>query len=163
MAHFDGWRKYKIPNGRIERRSKIFIDYMEQIKAGPKGEILFSDVRKKIYRLREIGYNIALVSMDGWSSADSMQLLREAGFKTELLSVDRDIEPYYTMKAAILEDRLDFYPYPQFIKETQRLEEVNGRKVDHPFGGAKDVADAVAAITFWCSKRIPGSGVLGAR
>jgi len=64
---FRGWQEFRIPNGRIERRPKIFIDLIEQIKAGPKGEILFSDIRKKIYRLREIGYSIALVSCDGWN------------------------------------------------------------------------------------------------
>lgn len=135
---FKGWQEFRIPNGRIERRPKIFIDLIQQIKAGPRGEILFSDIRKEIYRIKEIGYNVVLVSADGWNSVDMLQTLKDAGFKAETLSVDRDTQPYYTMKAAILEGRLDFYPYIPFIKEAQQLEEVDGRKVDHPFNGRKD-------------------------
>jgi hypothetical protein len=177
MAHFDGWQEYRLPSGYIERRPKIFIDYMEQITAGPKGEILFSDIRKKIYRLKEIGYNIALISMDGWNSTDSLQQLRDAGFKTELLSVDRNVEPYYTMKAAILEGRLDFYPYDIFIKEAQQLEEVNGRKIDHPGEGCltaeteirllngtkktiKDLADMGADHKFWVYSCMPNGKII---
>ena len=88
---------------------------MEQFTAGPREEIQLRNIRKRIYRLREIGYNIYLVSFDSWQSADSIQILKDSGIKAELLSIDRNPEAYYNLKAAILEKRIDYYPYPTFL------------------------------------------------
>lgn len=162
MGKFNGWEEFKSVTGKIEKRPKIFIAYMERVIAGPREEILFSDIRKKIYRIKDIGYNIAEVTFDGFQSVDSIQMLNEAGFKSELLSVDRTPEPYYTLKAALLEGRLDYYHYGSFITELQQLEEIKGTKVDHPRGGSKDVADAVAGVCYHCGKGTPGRGFYGA-
>ena len=162
MGKFNGWEEVKKPDGKMEKRPKIFIDYMEQFTAGPREEIQFKDIRKKIYRLKDIGYNIGLVTFDGWQSIDSIQTLRDAGFKADLLSVDRNPEAYYTMKAAILEKRLDYYRYPIFFRECQQLEEIKGSKIDHPRGGSKDVTDAVAGVCYHIAQKTPGSGFLGA-
>jgi len=162
MGKFNGWEKLRTLDGKIERRPKIYIDYMEKIRARPKEEILFSDVRNKIYKLRDMGYNIALVSYDGWQSIDSIQTLKEKGFHVQVLSVDKTTEPYYTLKEALLTDRLDFYYNKDLISELQQLEEVNGRKIDHPRRGSKDLSDAVAGVCYHCSKRTPGRGFLGA-
>lgn len=132
MGKQDGWQEIKTPAGRIEKRPKIRIDYMEQITAGPKEEILFKDVRKKIYRLKEIGYNIKLTTFDSWNSRDSIQMLRETGIHADVFSVDRKPEAYHSLKSAILEDRISYYDYPVFITECQQLEEIKGTKIDHP-------------------------------
>lgn len=161
MGKFAGWKIEKLPDGSVEKRPKIKIDYMEQIRAKNNGEILFSDVRQKIYDIRDMGYNIAKVSFDGWNSVDSIQTLKDKGFKAETLSVDKSLEPYYTFKEAMLDDRLDIYYYKPIIKEVQQLEEVNGRKVDHPRNGSKDVADAVAGVCYHAAQKTSGSGVLG--
>lgn len=135
MGKFNGWDLKKKPDGTFEKRAKIHIDYMERITSGPRGEILFSDIRKIIYELKDMGYNIETVTFDGWNSVDSIQTLKESGFKADVLSVDKTLQPYYTLKAALLEGRLDFYKYEPFITETQQLEEVNGKKIDHPHNG----------------------------
>lgn len=162
MGKFNGWEEVRTAEGKLEKRPKIFIDYMEKITAGPREEILFSEVRKKIYRLRDIGYNISKVTFDGWQSVDSVQTLKGAGLNADFLSVDRTSEPYYTLKSALLEKRLDYYSYPAFIMECQQLEEIKGTKVDHPVGGSKDVADAVAGVCYHCAQGTPGRGILGA-
>jgi len=66
MGKFNGWKEHKSIQGKIEKRPKIFIDFMLRIKARPKDEIRFEEVRQWIYKLKDIGYNIALVTFDGW-------------------------------------------------------------------------------------------------
>ncbi len=162
MGKFDGWQEVKTPDGKIEKRARIWIDYMEQITAGPKEEIMFKDIRRKIYRLREIGYNIKLVTFDSWNSRDSIQMLNETGIKADVFSVDRKPEAYHSLKGGILEKRISYYDYPVFIRECQQLEEIKGTKIDHPRAGSKDVSDAFAAVCWHCSQGKPGRGLLGA-
>ena len=64
MGKFNGWVEAKISEGKIEKRPKIFIDLMMQIKARPKDEIQFEEVRQIIYKLKDIGYNIHLITFD---------------------------------------------------------------------------------------------------
>lgn len=161
MGKFDGWQQIETEEGKKERRPKIYIDYMEQIKAGPKEEIKFEDIRRRIYKLREMGYNIAKVTFDGWQSIDSVQILQSSGFKADFYSVDRNADAYYTLKAAILEKRIDYYYYQIFIQEVKSLEEIKGTKIDHPREGSKDVSDAVAGVVYHCAQHSPGRGFLG--
>jgi hypothetical protein len=161
MGKFDGWQDITTETGKRERRPKIYIDYMEQITSQVGNEIRFEDIRRRIYKLREMGYNIAKVTFDGWQSIDSVQILEGTGFKADFFSVDRTTEAYYTLKAAILEKRIDYYNYPVFIQEVKSLEEIRGTKIDHPRGGSKDVSDAVAGVTYHCAQHSPGRGFLG--
>ena len=158
MGKFNGWVEAKSSEGKIEKRPKIFIDFMLQIKSGPRDEIQFEDVRKLVYKLRDIGYNIHKVSFDGWQSVDSVQTLKSAGFNADFFSVDRKTEAYYTLKSALLDKRLDYYYYKPLITELQQLEEVKGMKIDHPRQGRKDVADAVAGVCYHCAQGTPGRG-----
>jgi len=95
------------------------------------------------------------------NSVDMIQTLNSAGFKAEVFSVDRNPDSYYTLKAALLEGRLDYYYYQPFIEELQQLEEIKGSKIDHPRHGHKDVADAVAAVCYRCAQGKPGTGIFG--
>ena len=96
------------------------------------------------------------------NSVDSIQMLNSAGFKAETFSVDRNPEAYYTVKAAILDDRLDYYYYKPLSEELKQLEEVKGMKIDHPRQGRKDVGDAVAGVCYHAGQGTPGRGFLGA-
>lgn len=96
------------------------------------------------------------------NSVDSVQTLRSAGINADFLSIDRNPEAYYTMKAAILDKRLDYYNYKPFIEEAQSLEELKGKKIDHPRSGSKDVSDAVAGVCFHTAKGSPGTGFMSA-
>jgi len=161
MGKFNGWQEVKSIEGKIEKRPKIWIDLMMRITAKPMDEIKFEDIRKKIYRLKDIGYNIAKISFDGWQSIDSIQTLNSSGFNAETLSIDRNPESYYTLKAAMLDGRMDFYYYKPFVEELQQLEEIKGTKIDHPRQGSKDVADAVAGVCYHAAQGTPGRGFLG--
>ena len=134
MAHIEG--------------DTVIIDLMLQIKAPVSGEIKFSDVRDLIISIRNIGFCISRVTYDGWQSVDSLQLLRDKGFYCEVLSVDRDMQAYETLKEKIYEGKCKFYRYEPFLKELRRLELVSGKKVDHVPRGSKDVTDAVAGAVF---------------
>jgi len=132
----------------------VFVDLMLQIKAPIDGEIEFSKVRDLIYALHANGFQLAKITYDGWQSIDSLQILRNRGFYCEVLSVDKDLVAYETLKEKIYSGKCKFYHYEPFLKELRRLELVEGKRVDHPPNkGSKDVTDAVAGAVFSAVKR----------
>jgi len=153
MGKFDGW-----DYSNDEQKPKVFIDFVLQIKAKPQEEIIFEEIRKLIYTLQDRGFKIAGVSYDGFQSIDSIQILRNRGIEAEILSVDRTLEPYETLKELIHARRFNCYHYEPFVKEYTRLELVKGKKVDHPLHGSKDVSDAVAGACFRIVKSIEEVG-----
>jgi hypothetical protein len=73
--------------------------------------------------------------------------------------VDRSTLPYEDLREAIYERRVEFPPYItyRFKGDTERVEiavqellrlQYDGKKVDHPADGSKDVADAMAGVTY---------------
>lgn len=142
-----------------EKKPYIVIDCLIRIKARPGTEIMLSDVRRIIYDLKEeYGFRIYSVSMDGFQSTDTMQQLRKKKYRVDYLSVDKSTLPYEDLREAIYERRIEFPPYKTYIKTgddkvvevlLQELMELTdtGKKIDHPVGGSKDVADAVAGVT----------------
>ncbi|MFQ6133822.1 MAG: hypothetical protein ACE5R4_17405 [Armatimonadota bacterium] len=125
----------------------LFVDHLERITAARGGEIDFAKVRRRIYELRERGFNIVQVSYDGWQSVDSRQILARRGFKVNVVSVDRDLACYETLKELVQAGRIRWPRNEVLLRELKRLELIKGRKVDHPPGGSKDLADALAAAT----------------
>lgn len=137
-----------------KEQQKAIIDLMMQIKP-IYGEIKFSDIRQIIFDLRERKFNINKVSYDGWQSVDSRQILAKAGFKTELLSVG--INEHDNLKDLIYSENFQAYEFEPFLKECRRLELIKGNKVDHPPMGSKDVIDAVAGVSWWCTQDVDHS------
>jgi hypothetical protein len=146
-----------------EMRPTVYVDCMIRLQAPSKGEIFFTDVRQIIYTLQDLGFPIGQVSFDGWQSVDSIQILRTRGINAIMLSVDRSIEPHETLKSCLQDGRLDYYRYtvrdhagtPEekirniFEDEIASLEFLDGKKVDHAAKSSKDVADAMAGMTYW--------------
>lgn len=141
-----------------ELKPLIVIDFLGRLKAMPGTEIFFGDVRRVIYRIRdEFGFRLKKISMDGFQSQDTKQQLRKKKFWVDDLSVDKNMIAYEDLRDAIYEERLEFPPYMTFInkgddtaieiviKELMELS-TDGRKVDHPLQGSKDVADALAGV-----------------
>lgn len=160
---------------RPEKAALIDVELLIQIKAPPGGEIDFATVRKIIYWLRdERGFRFRTNSFDGYQSTDSVQIMQRRGFVIEKLSVDKNLEPYITLKDALYEGRLFFPPAHEQTPETPwdsvvalaekgdpmavfqveltRLELVNDKKVDHPPRGSKDLADAVCGAVTQASR-----------
>ena len=129
MVHFGGWGENAITK---ERYKTVEVDLVERIGAGHTGEISFSDVRNKIYALKAMGFNIKVVTLDAFNSADSMQLLRSKGVRSEYLSVDRTVEPYQTLKELIYSERIKCHKMPILLEELSRLEISKASKIDHP-------------------------------
>ena len=158
----------------FEFRPIVYVDLMLRWTAGDQGEILFSHIREFLYKLQEWGFDIAGqplkwdnygrvtdfkggVSYDGFQSVDSIQILAQQGICAKVFSVDKDTAAYEDLRETLHNGRLDYYKYvvimPDglplaiFEHEYKRLENVKGKKVDHPEGnGSKDVSDAVAGV-----------------
>ena len=154
MGHIAGLVKSE----EDEMQPLIVIDFLARLKAAPGTEIMLADVRKVIYHLRDnLKFRIARVTMDGFQSVETRQQLRKKRFSVDELSVDKDTQPYEDLREAIYEERLEFPPFITYlnkgdaetieivIKELMELTS-DGRKVDHPIDGSKDVADAMAGV-----------------
>jgi hypothetical protein len=140
-----------------EKKPLIVIDFMARLKALPGTEIMFSDIRRIIYLKEELGFRLKNITMDGFQSQDTIQQLRKKHFVVEQLSVDKSTLPYEDTREAIYEYRLEFPPYVTLmskgsdkkieiaIQEFMELTD-DGKKIDHPTKGSKDVTDAIAGV-----------------
>jgi hypothetical protein len=143
-----------------EKKPYIVFDLLYRMKALPGSEIMLSDVRRFVYHLRdELKFKIKRVTMDGFQSQDTFQQLRKRRFETDHVSVDKQMLPYYDLRDALYEDRIEFPEYLVYMNrgDTTRVEIAykelaelsdNGKKVDHPPMGSKDVADAMAGCVY---------------
>lgn len=143
---------------QIESQEKpiIRIDMATVFTAPPGQEIEFQDIKFVMYYLLEKGFIFQKFTLDSWNSADMIQSLNGHGIPSTVLSVDKTLEPYVLTKQAMYEDRLMCHEYGLLKKEFERLELVNGEKVDHPAKGSKDCADAVAGTVYNISKSNTG-------
>ena len=131
--------------------AKIKIDLVERITSGGNREIKFSDIRSRIAHLENEGWEIMYVTMDGWQSIDTQQILEDWGISTEELSVDRDTKPYESLKESVYANLVEFPAgdndhVKTLLREMAELEVIKGKKIDHPDKGSKDVSDAVAGV-----------------
>ncbi len=123
---------------------QAIVDFVWRIPAPPGGEIDIDGVVELIFELVRRGFSIAQVSYDGWQSASSIQRLRGRDINATVVSVDRDLSAYDTLKELVNLGRLRICDFEPFFGEARRLRLIRGVKVDHPPGGSKDVTDAVA-------------------
>lgn len=143
-----------------EKKPYIVFDCLLRIKAVPGTEIILGDVRHLIYYLKyERNFRVRKVTMDGFQSTDSLQQFRKKRIEADYLSVDKQTLPYEDLREALYENRLEFPPYFTYISRgaAERVEiaiqellrlQFDGKKVDHPVDGSKDVADAMAGVCF---------------
>lgn len=140
----------------LEKAPVIVVDLLLRVVPPVGDEILLGDVRDLIYQMRDHGYSFGMVTMDGHQSADGMQQFRARGIPSDLLSVDRKSDPYDCLKTALYEGRVIFYTYPKLLEELRTLEKNHQTgKVDHPPGGSKDIADALAGLVFSLTEQRP--------
>jgi hypothetical protein len=125
------------------------IDFAQEIRTSKQRPLDFEAVRDIILTLKAKGFNFHVISYDNFQSVDSRQILEQKGFRVEALSVDRTTDAYDTFLAFVNQGQFDIYQSEVLLGEVKRLELINGRKVEHPPNGKKDVADAVAGVCFW--------------
>jgi len=124
----------------------FWVDCVIRLKGSQSSPTILEDVRSIIYQLSSIGFNINYVSLDGYQSTDTLQILNRKGYEAFYLSVDKQMAPYINLRQAIYESRINC-PVDSFLKyELETLENVNNKKVDHPLKGSKDVSDALCGM-----------------
>ena len=138
----------------VETLPEIHIDFTLRVSPPRGDEINFEKIRTLFYKLRDQGVQLRWVSFDSYQSRDSIQILRQKGFMTGLVSVDKDTRPYDVLKTALYDRRVLIPDHPRLLKELLQLERVPLKdKVDHPATGSKDVADALCGCVYGLSLR----------
>lgn len=116
----------------------------------PGDHIPFFKLRRFINQLSKF-VSTMTISADGHQSEDMIQLLTRKGFDASLVSVDKTDIPYTMLKNAILEKRFHGIYVDLLNSELIQLErDFQTKKVDHPDGGSKDVADGICGAYYKC-------------
>ena len=138
----------------------IVQDFAVGISRVPGEETPIFKIRDFIFDLISSRIAIGTVSTDGFQSVQLRQELLSKGVKTELISVDKTMDPYLRLKSSIYENRLFGVNNQVLVNELKGLRVVN-RKVDHaPDGNSenpgvngygKDIADATCGAVYLAS------------
>lgn len=126
---------------------EIVFDMILEVRPPRGGEIRFWKIRDLLYRLTEIGVPLKWVTYDSWQSVDSIQILRQKGYQTGTLSMDKTSMPYEITKTAFYDGRVEAPTHKKVVRELQGLEQDPATgKIDHSPTGSKDVADSVGGV-----------------
>ncbi len=137
----------------------IVIDLIARLRPLAGRQLELSEIRQVVYDMQDRGFRIKKVTLDGFQSTDTMQMLRRRHIESDLLSIDKATLPYQDLRDAIYEERIEFPAVYErhkrsdikecdvVVKELTELGySLNGLKVDHPPGGTKDCSDALAGV-----------------
>lgn len=150
----EGFTEVPRSDKTFELMPKINFDLILEVKPPRNGEILFEDIRRIFYKLREEGMNLKWISFDTFQSVDSVQLLRQSGFVTGTQSIDKTSLPYEVTKTAFYDGRVSAPKHAKALSEIVRLErDPQTGKIDHPPNFSKDCADAVAGVIYGLTYR----------
>lgn len=168
MVHKEGMESLKAEelqqyiNGEIpDKQFKIKTDLVLQLDPNEtRKQIILDEVRQFIIKLYAMGFRIE-VTLDGYQSLDFIQQLESRGIKAELLSLDRNRQPYDSLQSVIYRRNLEIYWHAELHREASELEESeDGRKIDHPQystlraktkgikEGSKDVVDSLCGAVY---------------
>jgi hypothetical protein len=128
---------------------QIIADLILKIHPGANG-IDLAAIKNMILEIKTRGFYIFKCTFDQFQSASSIQELNRWGIPSEVLSVDKTLAPYETLKEILYTGKLKMYLNEELLSELQRLELIQGKKVDHPVKSSKDVADSLAGAVFSC-------------
>jgi hypothetical protein len=139
-------------------KERVWVDMLWRfVPTGPAHEIDAALVRRVIENIDKI-VGIRKVTFDTWNFPETVQALRKRNIEVENLLIgkeqyDRLKEGIYSDPPAILipvhELQVQDSRMPKTVTiELKQLELVKGKKVDHPYGGSKDVADALAGAAW---------------
>lgn len=106
------------------------------IQAPQGDEISLEKTRKFIYYLRGAGFNIRGISVDGYQSADTKQILTTQGFNVDLVSLDKTPQGYLSLRSAMNDGRIGLIQIDLLETELVQLQrDVTTGKIDHPVDG----------------------------
>jgi hypothetical protein len=145
MSHCSGFKEIKTSMG-IETLPIINVDFVYSWEATPGNEINFASIRSMIVDLCR-RFDVAKVTFDRWQSIEMVQSLRAQGVNADFHSVKKS--DYDTLMTSIYDKRLRGYWNEILVEEELlKLRLFANNKIDHPGGGSKDLADAVAGSVF---------------
>lgn len=115
------------------------------IQAPQGSEISLEKTRQFIYYLKAVGFNIRGISVDGYQSADTRQILITQGYNVDLVSLDRTPQGYLALRSAMNDQRIGLISIDLLETELIQLQrDVQSGKIDHPIDGSKDMSDSLA-------------------
>ena len=151
MTHCAGFKEVKTSMG-VEKLPVINVDLVYSWEAAPGEEINFASVRQMIVDLCR-KFDVAKVTFDRWQSIEMIQTLRAQGIAADFHSVKKT--DYDTLMTSIYDTRLRGYWNEILVnEELLKLRLFSNNKIDHPSGGSKDMADALAGSVFSCVENI---------
>lgn len=156
MSHIRTYaeRRPNAADETTEPRPVIRNDFVTSFEAdltahAPDGTLAPREVQIRWYRqlaweLIARGFYVATVTFDGFQSTDMIQIFKTRGIASAVLSLDRRDAVYQTLKDVIYDGRLESYYRLRVKTEVEGLRRLPSGKIDHPPGGSKDEADALA-------------------
>jgi intein/homing endonuclease len=139
-----------------QRQPHVVVDFVVYFDADlsidPPREIQLWWARALALNLRKRGFNIQMVSFDGYQSLDGMQQLELHGIESKRVSTDVSTEPYKLLKDLFSSARVEI-PYSKLLRdELMGLNKLPNGKIDHSPHSSKDLSDAVACAVFGAIK-----------
>lgn len=136
----------------FSKSEKIFyVDWALGIEPLPHQEIPLSKIQDFIfYLIQKLNYPVASISADTFQSKQTLQNFEQEHYETESISLDRSRDPYLFLKRLVYNKQVIMPTFPELKKELLQLRD-NGKKIDHPINGSKDVSDAVAGSIWNCA------------
>ena len=117
------------------------------IKAPQGSEISFEKTRQFIYWLKQSGFNIIGVSLDGFQSADSKQIFISNNYDASIISMDKTPQAYLTLRSAMNDKRIGLIKLDLLETELVQLQrDVQTGKIDHPRDGCFTADTKVALV-----------------
>jgi hypothetical protein len=156
IVKFLGMTRTEIPEtpDTFLHKPKFAAEVAISIKPDPDNELILSELRQWLMQpIDRFGLVVHSISMDGYQSADSLQIFRHRGIRASEQSVDRTSESYEYLKESLYDGRVAMVDSPTLRRELYQLERnPHTGLVDHPPRGSKDVADAVCGAIYTASR-----------
>lgn len=150
MVHSPGTRKIETEPGVYEQLPVIKMDLIHYWEAQEGQELDFSNIREFIKTLAR-KFPVAMVTLDRWNSADTVQILNKRGIYCDRHSVKKN--DYDTLSTALYDGRFSGYFHKILVEEELlKLQIMPNGKIDHPEGFHDDGAQCLAAACFHASQ-----------
>jgi hypothetical protein len=125
-------------------RTDFAFAYESNAGLKPPLEIQLRWFRMLVLDLRRRGFNIRLVSTDGYQSTDTIQILQAHGMECKIQSTDRTEQHWQSLRDVAYEGRWECPHNALLLAELLGLSRLPNGKIDHLGDSSKDIADAVA-------------------
>ena len=107
-----------------------------------KLQVSFDNIETIIFDLMDRGIRFKKITYDQWNSASSLEAFARKGIPVENHNINTD--DYKLLRNVTYAGGLQLLPHALQQHELEKLRFLNGRKVDHPDDGSKEIADCLA-------------------